>query len=798
MKVSYNWLKEFVEIEFGPDELAERLTLSGAEVERVEKITPAFSGVVVGRVKSIEPDPKKPGWSWCRVKVGREEVTALCAAPNLVVGLLTAVALPGAVLPGGRVETKKMGGKVSGAVLCSERELELGEDEGGVIELPARLTPGQPLAEALEIADAILEIDVTANRPDLLSVRGVARDVAALTGKPLLGPSEIQLETGPPIGDDASVTVEDYSLCPRYCARLIRGVRIGPGPFAVRRRLRLGGIKPVNNVVDATNYLLLELGHPLHAFDHGALNGGGVIVRTAREGESIVTIDGSERSLDPTTLVIADRGKPVAVAGVMGGLYSEIGDGTGNVLLESALFNPISIRRTSRALGMATEASRRFERGTDPELPPVALDRAAALIVELAGGQVAEGLIDRKKEDFRPRTVIIRAQRAGRLLGYPVSPELAADTLGRLGLDLKKEGKDGLEFSIPSWRPDLTREVDLAEEIARLAGFDRIPAALPAAELTSPRLPPQQAVAEQAREALFGLGLDEVITCTFMDPRSLDRLGLDAEDPLRRAGRISNPVNKEQCLLRTTLVPGLLEVLAGNHNRKVMPVNIFEWGAVFSRKVSGPLMQRTLLSLLLSAAAGKPDWRRPEPVLDFFTLKGLLELLGERLGLGELVFTPRKDPVFQSGQCARIETAGSQLGVAGKVASGVLESYSIAVPVFLAELEAAPFLAAAGRIARFQKLDQYPAVRRDMALVVDEAVSYQSVREAIERSRPELLEEYSLFDLYRGSQIPEGKKSFAFRLNYRSGCDTLYEETVNKIHQNLLKTLEAKLECRFR
>ncbi len=798
MKVSYNWLREFVELELGPEELAERLTLSGAEVERVEEITPAFSGVVVGRVATIDPDPEKPGWSWCRVEIGDRAVTALCAAPNLSAGLLTAAALPGAVLPGGKVEAKKLGSRISEAVLCSEKELGLGDEEGGVIELPPTLDPGQPLDRALAVADAVLEIDVTANRPDLLSIRGVARDVAALTGKVLLPPAEVTLDEGPPIGDEAGVEIEDYSLCPRYCARLIRGVRIGPSPPAIRRRLLSGGIKPVNNVVDATNYCLLELGHPLHAFDHHALEGGAVIVRTAREGETIVTIDGTERALAPGMLVIADREKPVAVAGVMGGLHSEIGEGTVDVLLESAFFNPVSIRRTARALGMSSEASRRFERGADPVIPAYALDRTADLIVRLAGGRVARGVIDRKEEDFTPRTVAIRPERAARLLGYPVPAELVDDTLSRLGLVARKGGGESREFSIPPWRPDLTREVDLVEEIARLDGFDRIPARLPAGELVSRKDPVERTVPEEVREILNGLGLDEVITYSFLDPRSLDRLGLEPENPLRRAGRITNPVNKEQGSLRTTLVPGLLEVLSGNYNRKVMPVNIFEWGAVFAPDGRGEFRERPLLSLLISGPAVKPDWRRPEPEIDFFSLKGIVELLARRLKVDRLVFSPGEDPVFQPGQCAKIEAAGQPLGVAGKVSDRVLQSYSISTPVFLAELEGGIFLSAAGKDTPFRKLDLYPSVRRDMALVAEESLSYREVSEAIERHRPELLEDYEIFDLYRGSQVEKGNKSFAFRLNYRSRYDTLCEATVNKIHQEFQDALKRELGCSFR
>ncbi len=798
MKVSYNWLKEFVELELGPEELAERLTLSGAEVERVEKIVPPFSGVVVGRVAAVEADPEKPGWKWCRVEAGGAPLTVLCGAPNVSVGMLTAAALPGAVLPAGEVAARKMGKRLSEAVLCSERELGLSEDASGVIELPADLAPGRSLAEALGLADAVLEIDVTPNRPDLLSIQGVARDVAALTGKGLLRPPPLRIPTGEPIGDGAEVTIKDYQLCPRYCARLIRGVKIAPSSFPIRRRLELGGVKAVNNVVDATNYLLLELGHPLHAFDHRRLAGGEVIVRAARPGESIVTIDGTQRELPASTLVIADREKPVAVAGVMGGLNSEIEAETVDVLLESAVFNPVSIRRTSRVLGMSSEASRRFERGTDPEAAPLALERATGLIIELAGGAAAGGAIDRRQTDFLRRKVEIRPGRAEQLLGYPVPPELVVDTLSRLGLERKGRGNDAIPFIIPPWRPDLTREVDLVEEIARLAGYDRIPASLPEAEITYPEPPVEQTVPERVRRILMGLGLDEVVTYSFMDPKFLDRLGVEEDSPRRRAVRIANPVNKEQGLLRTTLIPGLLAVASGNFSRKVTPVNIFEWGTVFLSGDSGSGDEKPLISLLLTGPTIKPDWRRPEPVIDFFTLKGFLELLAGRLGVGELVFSPADDPVFQPGQCAHIEAGKSFLGVAGKLSRRVLEACSIPGPAFLAELEARPFLTAAGKIAAFVQLDQYPAIRRDMALVVDESVSFRQVKAAIEKARPELLENFELFDLYRGSQIPEGKKSFALRLNYRSQCDTLLETTVNKVHQKLLNSLETGLNCSFR
>ena len=802
MKVSYNWLKEFLSIDLSPEELAERLTLSGAEVERVEEIVPEFTEVVVGRVLSADPDGENLTWSWCRVDIGAREVTTLCAAPNVRSNIFTAVMLPGGHPAGDSrvVEVRKIGDRTSEAMLCSEKELGIGDDEDEIMELSDQLIPGQPLSEAIKLEDAVLEIDVTPNRPDLLSHRGVARDIGALTGR-RLREEKISLEdSGPPIGSNATVTILDYGLCPRYCARLIRGVKVAPSPLWLCRRLKLCGIKPVNNVVDATNYMLLELGHPLHAFDHSRLLGGEIIVRTAAPGESLVTIDGDERELDPSMLVIADQENPVAVAGVMGGLHTEIGDSTSEVLLESAYFDPISIRRTSRALGMSSDASRRFERGADPLVAAYALNRTTALIIELAGGVAAEGMIDEREQIFENSRVGIRPERAELLLGYPSGKNKIIEMLSSLELELQEEEAGGrLIFKIPSWRPDLTREVDLIEEVARLTGFDKIPAEIPVSRIIYHKRGNDETVRNRLREICCGIGLDEVITYSFMSPGIFHRLRLPFDHPLRQACEITNPVNKEQGLLRTTLIPGLLEVVERNMNQKARQVNIFEIGRVFSRAPEGhPPGEWPLFSLALFRRSDKSDWCQEETGIDFYSLKGILELIGQRMNLNGLEFLPAAHPVFQPGQSARIMAGGIEIGFAGTVADSILNNYSLPMPVYLAELALAPFLEAGGLVPHFKSLGQYPAVRRDMAMVVDESISYGKVREAIENNRPDLLEGYSLFDLYRGDQIPEGKKSFAFSLQYRSPNDTLCETTVKTIHQTFLESLISDIGCTFR
>ncbi|MEA1928146.1 MAG: phenylalanine--tRNA ligase subunit beta [Candidatus Auribacterota bacterium] len=801
MKVLYNWLKEFVPIDLGPDELAQRLTLSGAEVERVEKIVPGFSGVVVGRIISVESDPENPSWSWCGVDIGGKELTALCAAPNARVDILTATALPGGTLPGSdrKVETRKMGNRVSEAILCSEAELGIGEDGAGIMELSDRVLPGQPLPEELNPRDAVLEIDVTPNRPDLLSHRGVARDIAALSARPLREERVPLVAGGLPIGEDAAVKILDYDLCPRYCARLIRGVKVGKSPLWLRRRLQLCGINSVNNVVDATNYMLLELGHPLHAFDFNKLAGGEIIVRRARAGETLVTIDGDERELDPSMLVIADQERPVAVAGVMGGLDTEISDDTSAVLLESAYFAPESIRSASRALGMSSDASRRFERGADPLVVSRALDRTVALIIDLAGGEAAEGMIDEMEEPFQRTVVTLRPSRADWLLGYHLETEEMIAILTRLGLELNMEEEDRLTFTVPSWRPDLTREVDLIEEVARITGFDKIPAVIPVGRINYHKRGNEETVRSRIRDLCCGLGIDEVITYSFMSARVFSRLRIPEEHILHQACEITNPVNKEQGLLRTSLLPGLLDVLEQNVNQKAARIDIFEIGQAFtSREEPDPPREEELFTLALFQKPAQTDWSREEPALNFYSLKGILEIIGRRMNLGRLTLIPAEHPLLQPGQSARIMAGNKELGFAGTLAENIREVYSFPAQVFLAELKLEPFMAAGGMTPFFRELGQYPAVRRDMALVVDESVPYAEVDIALEKNRPELLEEYHLFDLYRGDQIPEGKKSFAFSLKYRSSDDTLCDTTVNNIHQILQKSLISVLGCTFR
>ncbi len=796
MKITRQWLREFVPTESSADELAERFTLLGAEVESVRKIE-IPGGVLVAKVLSTAPDEKRSRITWCRVEAGEPSgpIEVACGAPNVRPGLLTALALPGTEFPGGfQVGIRKFGGRPSGGMLCSERELGLSDEHEGILELPPESEPGVPLAKALGGPDAVLDLDITPNRPDLLSVAGLAREIAAAEGLPLKLPSPVFPEEGPPISAETSVAVEDSELCGRYCARVVRGVKIGASPDRIKRRLEACGIRSINNVVDATNYVMLELGQPLHAFDLGRLSGGGVIVRLARPGEKIVAIDGVERNLDDRMLVIADRRGPVAVAGVMGGKESEVGEDTVDLFLESAHFNFSSVRRTSRSLLLSSESSRRFERIVDPNLPPRALDRLTELILETAGGKASAGMIDTRKEGFPRREVGFCPRRVSTFLGVDISAGEASRLLGGLGLEQSGAEGDQLLFLVPTARPDLERETDLAEETARLYGYNRIPESLPrrAIRYCPPR--PRRRLEELSASTLCALGLDEAITYSFMDPRELELLGFPPDSPRRRAPRILNPVNKEQSLLRTSLLPGLLRVIRTNQSQKAPRIGVFEMGTVFRRgdQDSRP-EESAALGIALAPGESAPYWGGGGRERDFFTLKGVIETLLDRLGVKDAVFSSVAEPPFQPGQTAALEIAGRRVGLLGRLDEPVLAAAAITGPVLGAELDLEILFNAADLTRSYRALETYPGVERDIALVIGAETSFAEVAAAVAASRPEILESFQLFDVYSGEQVPDGKKSLAIRLRYRSKLGTLDENTVSAAHAGLVDNLRASL-----
>ncbi len=792
MKVSFNWLQEFVKIPLTPNELADRLTMAGLEVEGIEEFRPAFKRVVVGRITAMSPVAQ--GSTLCEVDVGDSVVPILSGAPNLAVGVCVPVVLPGGSLPDGRrIEEVHIRGKRSVGMICSEKELDLGEDGTGAVILTDQAIPGTDLTDAMKLHDHVLEVAVTPNRGDCLSHVGIAREVAALTGAPVRRKAVKPHKGKAAIRELTSVTVEAPDLCPHYCARVIQGVTVGPSPFWLRRRLALCGLRPINNVVDATNYVLMEVGHPLHAFDHAKLEGGRIVVRQARAGERMVTLDGVERAFQPGMLVIADAVKPVAIAGVMGGAATEVTGDTRDILLESALFQPETVRRTAKALGLNTESSYRFERGVDPEGVVQALDRVAWLIEELAGGRTAEGLISRQVKRPRAAPVVLRVERVRQILGTPIRQAEIGRLLARIQCGVRQRGTKTLSVSAPSHRLDLTREIDLVEEVARLKGIDRIPTTLPTGQVQPAGVTPFCGVEWQIRRFLTAWGFQETVNFSFTREDLFDTLQLPAEDFRRDVVRLRNPLGGEAAL-RTFLLPSLLENLALNESRGNRDVRLFEIARIFRPHPGRVEPTEGRVACILAAGDRFPSWwETTGGRVDFYDLKGVLEALERVIGLSPTLRGGTVIPYLHPGRQAEIGLGHQVLGWIGEIHPEVARRFDLHAGAVAMEIDLDLLDRHRKPAVRYTPVPRYPAVFRDIAVIVEEGVPAADVEAAIRRTGGQLVATVGLFDVYRGEPVSEGKKSLAFSIQYRSADRTLTDEEVATIHEKIVQAVEKDL-----
>ena len=802
MRVSYRWLMDYVDIPWPVEELADRLTMAGVKVEALERLAPPeLVGIVVGEVRQIERHPAADNLLVCQVDVGKGRHTVVTGATNLKVGDRVPVALPGSVLPGGRrIEAVTFRGVLSEGMLCSEAELEVGDDADGIWVLPPDVPIGKSVLDALGLDDTVLHLEIYPNRPDCLSVIGVAREVAALAGTRLRLPEMAVREVDESVLQLAAVEVADTDLCPRYTARVMRQVRIAPSPAWVVQRLKVAGMRPINNVVDITNLVMWEWGQPLHAFDYDQLTGGRIVVRRARPGERLVTLDGVERTLDADMLVIADAERPVGVAGVMGGGNSEVTEATTTVLLESANFHPVSVRRTARRLGLRTEASHRFEKGLDPNLAAVASLRAAQLMQELAGAQVLAGVVDVYPRPVAPRTVSCRPERIRSLLGTDLSDERIAAYLQSLELSVQREG-ERLLVTVPTFRPDIQQEADLAEEVARLYGYDRLPEALPGgtSQVGGQRQP--LPLLDRVREVLVAMGLLECMTYSFVHPATADRLRWAQDDPRRQCIPLRNPLSEEYAVMRTSLVGGLLETAARNRSRGVRAVHLFEIGAVYLPK-SLPLTElpdeRRKVGILMMGPLPQEQWGGRVGEATFYHLKGAVERLLAALRLAG-AFAPSEDPTLHPGRQAVVMVGGQAAGVLGEVHPLVAEAYDLGeARVYVAELDVHVLAAAAPAGVRYRPLPRFPAVDRDIALLVPKAVTAEAVTACIRGAAGEMLEDIVLFDVYEGPQVAAGHRSLAYALTLRAPDRTLTDEEANAIVTRVEEALARQLGVRLR
>ena len=801
MKVSLNWLKDYVEIRMDWKELSHLLTMAGLEVEGATSVGEGFDKVVVAEILSIRRHPNADRLSLVEARTPLESYSIVCGATNIKVGQKVPLALVGARLPNGiEIKRSKIRGVLSEGMLCSEIELGLGQEASGIMILPPQLPLGTELAEGLGLKDAVLDISITPNRPDCLCVMGVAREIAALTRQKMRVPLPSLSDGGEEIHQKTSVTILDQDLCPRYVARMIEGVKIGPSPHWMSDRLEKVGIRSINNVVDVTNYVMMEYGQPLHAFDFEFLEEGRIVVRRAKEGEEFVTLDGVKRTLDGEMLMICDGVKPVAIAGVMGGLNSEIKEDTARVLLESAYFDPAGNRRTSRKLGLETEAAYRFGRGIDYGGCLSAANRASQLIQELAGGRVTEGVVDVYPVPIRPKPIRLRVRRIHQVLGTEVSAKEARNYLENLELEVQEEKEDVLVVQPATFRGDLEREIDLIEEVARLNGYDRIPITIPTGPPSPEKRSKEFLVERKAIELLIAHGYHEVINYSFTSPVSGDKVGLPPDDPRRQVLRILNPLAEDFSVMRTTLIPGLMETVQYNLSRKNSSLKLFELKKVFLSQVGERLPREVkfLAGLAMGFDSG-PHWAFPQRPVDFYDIKGCVEDLMDALQIKNAKFSKTEDiPYLHPGKASQVVLDHEVLGVLGEIHPEVLGQYEIRGKGYLFEMDFSKMVKWAGEEKRFQPLPKFPAVYRDLSVVVDKAMEAERVMETIRTFRQPYVEEVTLFDLYQEPPIPEGKKGISYRIRYQANDRTLTDEEVNQYHERILARLKEVFQLDLR
>jgi len=856
MKVTLNWLKQYVDFNWSPEELAERLTMLGLEVEGVHKIAGEFEGIVVGQVLTRDKVPGSDKLSVCKVNDGRGERTIICGAQNHKPADKVALILPNFALPlksGEKepfvIKERKVFGIVSQGMMCSPQELGLADDADGIIILREDAKLGQPFAEYLgrTAGDAAFDLEITPNRPDLNSVIGIAREIAAVTGNLLKAPSVTCQMSGEKMSDLVNVRIEETELCPRYTARVVRSVKVGPSPDWLRSTLEKVGIRSINNVVDVTNFVMLECGQPLHAFDYHLIAEGSstgfqpvnvgqasnlsahenqtegkvsalpdrqsacptIVVRRAQDGELFVTLDGQKRPLTSEMLLIADETKGIALAGVMGGQNTEINERTQDVLIESAYFQPANIRRTSKALGLRSESSYRFERGADIGITDWASQRAAQLILETAGGQLAAGVVDAYPRPPAAKEITLRFRKTDELLGISIPADEQVRRLTSLGLtELSGQSpianRQSSVLSVPTWRVDLKREADLIEEIERLYGLEKVPATPPRGAIGVHLFDTVHDEIAEARQILCGLGLNEAQGQTLV---SSGEFGMRAESVL-----LANPLSSEMDALRPSLLPGLIHALRQNLSRKNYDVALFEIGQVFHRAVGvspaepnrkqnhqqdagGTLQEERRVAIALTGQRHPLFWSGNErdAKFDMFDIKGMIEeLLGE-FGIRGLSLSHRAEATGLFVESATMHLGKQPLGEVGQLLPALAKKYDLRDAVLLAELNLDFLMARRASTKSFKPLPQFPAIRRDVAMLVLETTTHDEVLQTVKQAKVANLELVELFDVFRGKNVPAGQKSLAYAFTYRSPERTLTDTEVNAAHDNLVEQFRQKL-----
>ncbi|MCX7747602.1 MAG: phenylalanine--tRNA ligase subunit beta [Clostridia bacterium] len=795
MKVPMSWLRDYVDINVSPKEYGDALTMSGSKVEGIEVQGEDITKVVVGKIVSLEKHPDADKLQVSKVDIGSEVIQVVTGAQNIKLGDTIPVALVGATLPGDKKISKgKLRGVESCGMMCSIGELNLTKEdfpeapEDGIFILESGLPLGKDIKEVLGINETVVEFEITSNRPDCFSMLGIARESRVTLDTEFKKLNIKVKEEGDAADQYAAVEIKDPDLCPRYAARIVKDVKIGPSPKWMRDRLKAAGVRPINNIVDITNYVMLELGQPMHAFDLEDLEDKKIIVRRAAEGETIKTLDDQERKLDQSMLVIADGKKPVAIAGVMGGANSEVSEKTKTILFESANFDGISVRLTAKKVGIRTEASGRFEKGLDVENVVTAIDRAAQLVEELGIGTVCKGIIDCYPNKAKERFLKLNPEKINTFLGISLNTEEMLKIFKALEFEVNERE---LTLKVPSFRPDVEGEADLAEEVARFYGYNKIkPTLLLGKASTQGKKTLKQKVEDMIKDTMIACGLSETYTYSFTSPKVFDEISLPADSEIRKAVVISNPLGEDYSIMRTTTVPDMLEVLSRNYNRRIEAANLFEVSFVY---------------LPQSIPVDKLPYEKPVLTLgmygngDFYDMKGVLEELFATLRITKYEFEPDRDnPTYHPGRCASIVINGKKAGIFGEVHPDVVEKFECAERTYLGVVDVEDLVENASMKSEYKPLPKFPAITRDIAMLVKDDILVKQIEAVIKERSGKILEAVKLFDVYKGKQIPEGMKSVAYSITFRADDRTLVDEEVNKVMTKILDGLKNKIGAHLR
>ncbi|MBC2705735.1 phenylalanine--tRNA ligase subunit beta [Desulfobacula sp.] len=802
MKVSLSWLKEYIHVDLEPSVMAKKLTMAGLEVDAVEERYDYLNNIVVAKVNEVKKHPNADKLSVCMVDAGGDElIQIVCGAPNVREGMVVPCALPGTVLPGDfKIKKGKLRGEVSAGMLCSASELKLNTDSAGIMDLEGDFVAGTPLDEALNVSDTVFEIDLTPNRPDCLSIIGVAREVGAFTEPKqtvrfpdfMLPESKIGYES---IHDYAKVQIIDPDLCPRYSAGLLFDVTIEPSPFWLQERLESIGLTPINNVVDITNFVMMEMGQPLHAFDFDEVAKGKIIIRRAGSDTNFTTLDSKDHKLESDMLMICDGKRPVALAGVMGGENSEISNSTTRVLVESAYFNPISIRKTAKKTGIASDASHRFERGVDPDGTVKALNRAVSLMAQICDATIAKDIIDEHPNKPVPLELDLNTNALNTRLGTNLSTDAIGEILTSVEFKVEKTDDILLKVGVPFFRVDVIRPEDLSEEVARLWGYNNIQTSYPLVPAKGKLLDEKISFREKIRQIMTGFSFSEVINYNFINENSCDRLNLLDNDKRRYVETILNPISDQMSVLRSSLIPGLLETMKRNISQQSDTLKFFEIGKIFFATQKGSLPEeKEMIAGLITGNRSDSSWCSKKTKVDFFDLKGAVEGFFEALMIENIVFGKIEDEsclYYKDGYAAYVKSGDTLMGTLGKIEEKVLKNYGLKQDAFIFDFSFNAIQDLLPKVVTAESLPKFPSISRDITIIVDRTVTVGAILKQIEliSKKEVLIENVFLFDVFEGQPLSEDKKSLSFRVVYRSTSKTLKEKNIKKLHVNISKII---------